>query len=70
MRKGEPAPGALSTPVYRPGRRRPAPYAERRLDAAQRRSTSVADLPSRERADQAALGQEQIEHITTLGQHV
>jgi hypothetical protein len=70
MREGEPPPGALSTPVHGPGRRRAAARAERRLDAAQRHGTAVADLRSRERADEAPLGQEQIEHVTTLGQRM
>jgi hypothetical protein len=68
MCEGEPPPGALSTAVYGPGRRGAAAHAERRLDAAQRRGAAVADLRSRERADEAALRQEQIEHVTTLGQ--
>jgi len=55
MCEGEPPPGALSTAVYGPGRRGAAAHAERRLDAAQRRGAAVADLRSRERADEAAL---------------
>jgi hypothetical protein len=56
--------------VHRPGRRRAATRAKRRLDAAQRRSAAVADLRSREKADEATLRQEQIEHVTTLEQAV
>ncbi len=70
MCEGEPTPGALSTAVYGPGRRGAAAHAERRLDAAQRGGAAVADLRSRKRADEAALRQEQIEHVTTLGQRV
>jgi hypothetical protein len=70
MHKGESPPGALSTAEYGPGRRCAAARAERRLDAAQCRGATVADLRSRERADEAALRQEQIEHATTLGQRV
>lgn len=70
MREGEPPPGAFSTAMHGPGRRCTAARAERRLDAAQRRCAAVADLRSGERADEAALRQEQIEHVTTLGQRV
>jgi hypothetical protein len=70
MREGKPPPGAFSTAVHRPGRRRAATRAKRRLDAAQRRSATVADLRSWEKADEAALRQEQIEHVTTLEQPV
>jgi hypothetical protein len=70
MREGEPPPGALATAVHGPSRRRAAARAERRLNAAQRRGAAIADLRSRERADEAALRQEQIEHVTTLGQRV
>jgi hypothetical protein len=70
MGEGEPPSGALSTAVYGPGRRRAAARAERRLDAAQRRCAAVADLRSREGADEAALRKQQIEHVTTLGQRV
>ena len=70
MREGEPPPGALSTAMHGPGRRCAAARAERRLDAAQRRGAAIADLHSRKRADETALRQEQIEHVTTLGQRV
>ena len=70
MREREPPPGAFSTTLYGPGRRRAAACAKRRLDAAQRRGAVLANLRSRERADEAALRQEQIEHVTTLGQRV
>lgn len=70
MREGEPSPGALTAAMHRPGRRCAATRAERRLDAAQRRGAAVADLRPRERADEAALRQKQIEHVTTLGQRV
>jgi hypothetical protein len=55
MREREPASGALTAPSYGPGSRRAATTAMRRLDATQRRRTAVADLRSRERADEAAL---------------
>ena len=68
--EGEPATGALSTTVDRPGRWRTAPLAQRRLDTAKGRGTTVANLCSRKRADEAALRQKQIEHVITLGQRV
>ncbi len=71
--EGEPPAGTLRTAVYGPGRRRAATHAERRLDAAQRRSAAVAYLRSGEGANKAALRQEKVEkvgHITTLGQRV
>jgi hypothetical protein len=70
MRESEPAPGALATTVHGPGRRSAAPRAQRRLDASERRGAAVANLCSREGADEAALRQEQIEHVITLGQRV
>ena len=70
MREGEPPPGALSTAMHGPGRRRAAARAERRLDSAQRRGAAIADLRPGGRADEAALRQEQIEHVSTLGQRV
>ena len=70
MGEGESPPGAFSTALYWPGRRRAATRAKRRPDAAQRRGAAVTDLRSGERADDAALGQEQIEHVTTLGKRV
>ena len=70
MREREPPPGALSTAVDGPGRRRAAARAERGFDSSQRRGAAIADLRPRERADEAALRQEQIEHVTTLGQRV
>ena len=70
MREGKPPPGAFSTAVHGPSRRRAATRAKRRLDAAQRGGAAVADLRSRERADEATLRQEKIEHVTTLGQRV
>jgi hypothetical protein len=70
MGEGETPPGAFSTAPYWPGRRRAATRAKRRLDATQRRGAAVADLRSGERADDAPLGQEQIKHVTTLGQRV
>jgi hypothetical protein len=66
MRERESASGALAAALYRPGRRGAATCAERWLDAAQCRRAAVADLRSRERADEAALREEQIEHVTTL----
>jgi hypothetical protein len=55
MRERESASGALAAALYRPGRRGAATGAKRWLDAAQRRRAAVADLRSRERADEAAL---------------
>jgi hypothetical protein len=55
MGEGEPPPGALSTAVYGPGRRRAAAHAEGRLDASQGHGAPVADLRSRKRADETAL---------------
>jgi hypothetical protein len=70
MRESEAPPGALATAVHGPGRGGAAARTERRLDAAQRRGAAVTDLRSRERANEATLRQEQIEHVTTLGQRV
>jgi hypothetical protein len=55
LREREPPSGALTAPSYGPGRGRAATCAKRWLDAAQRRRAPVADLRSRERADEAAL---------------
>jgi hypothetical protein len=62
--------GTLHTALHGPGRRRAAAHAERRLDVAEPRCAVVAYLCSGERADEAALWQEQIEHVNTLGQRV
>jgi hypothetical protein len=70
VRERESAPGALATALDGPGRRGAATGAKRRLDAAQRRRAPVADLRSRERADETALWEEQIEHVTTLRRRV
>ena len=70
LRERESASGALAAALRGPGRRRAATCAKRWLDAAQRRRAPVADLRSRERTDEAALREEQIEHVTTLGQRV
>jgi len=70
MREGKPPPGAFSTAVHGPGRRRAATGAKRLLDASQRRSAAAADLRPWEKADEATLRQEQIEHVTTLGRAV
>jgi hypothetical protein len=70
MRERESASSALAAALHGPGRGRAATSAKRRLDPTQRRRAPVADLRSRERADEAALRKEQIEHVTTLGQRV
>jgi hypothetical protein len=70
IRESEPPTGTFSTAAYGPGRRGAAAHAERRLDATQRSGAAGAHLRSGKRADKAALRQEQIEHITTLGQRV
>jgi hypothetical protein len=62
--------GTLHTALHGPGRRRAAAHAERRLDVAEPRCAVVAYLCSGARADEAALWQEQIEHVNTLGQRV
>jgi hypothetical protein len=66
MRERESASGAFTAASDGPGRRSAATRAKRWLDAAQCRRAPVADLRSRERADEAALREEQIEHVATL----
>jgi hypothetical protein len=66
MRERESASGTLAAALYGPGRRGTATSAERGLDAAQGRRAPGAHLQSRKRADEAALREKEIEHVTTL----
>jgi hypothetical protein len=66
----EPPPRTFRAALHGPGGRRPATLAERRLDAAERRSAALAHLRSGEEAEKAALRQEQVEHVVTLGKLV
>ena len=70
VRECEPPAGTLGTTLNRPGGRRAATLAEWRLDAAKRGCAAVAYLRSGEKAEETALRQEQIEHITTVGERV
>ena len=66
----QPAAGALRAAPNRPGRRRSAALAERRLQAGQRAETRGADLRAGPSAREAALRQQQVEHAldaTPLG---
>jgi hypothetical protein len=67
-RERQSATGALAATVDGPGGGRAAPRAQWGLDAAQRGGATVANLRSRKGTDEAALRQEQIEHVITLGQ--
>jgi hypothetical protein len=68
VREGEPSARTLGTTPDRPGGRRAATLAKRQLDAAERGGAAVADLRAGKKAEQTALRQKQIEHVTTLGQ--
>jgi hypothetical protein len=67
-REREPSARTLGTTPDRPGGRRAAALAEGQLDAAERGGAAVANLGAGKKAEQTALRQEQIEHVTTLGQ--
>jgi hypothetical protein len=69
-RKGEPSARTLGTTPYRPGGRRTATLAERRLDAAESIGAAVANLRAGKKTEQTALRKQQIEHVTTLRQRV
>jgi hypothetical protein len=61
---------AFTAASNRPRRRVAAAFAERRLDSSQRRRALTAHLRPRRRADQAALGKQQVEHSVTLGRRL
>lgn len=65
-REGEPTARTFAAALNRPGRRCAAALAERRLDLAERRGAAVADLRSGQKAEEAPLRQEEVEHVTTL----
>jgi hypothetical protein len=69
-RKSEPPARTLRTAAHGPRSRTAATRAERRLDTAQGPGAAVADLRSGKKADEAALRQKEIQHVTTLGRHM
>src|SRR2546427_112839 len=64
-REGEAPARTLRTALHGPGGRRPATLAERRLDAAEPHSATLAHLRSGTKAKETPLRKDQIEHVTT-----